>query len=68
VSANSRDFGSWIVRAALVLLIISSCIRFFGDSARSDTAATWILIVASIVCLTGVAVTAATRPNRRAED
>ncbi len=66
MSGGSQGTGLWIVRAALVLLIVSVGVRYFGHTSASDGAANWILLASTAVGLAGIAVTAAERRRRRA--
>jgi hypothetical protein len=43
--ANRRPIGNWLVRLALVLMIVSSTVRYFGASPTTDVIARWILWV-----------------------
>jgi hypothetical protein len=66
MSGGLHGAGLWIVRAALVLLIASAGVRYFGHTSASDRAANWILLASTAVGLAGIAVTAAERWRRRA--
>ena len=66
MSERWRDRGSWTLRAATVLLIVSSSVRYFGDSPASESAATWILILALGVGLIGIALTVVDKRRKAA--
>jgi FtsH-binding integral membrane protein len=66
VSDAWRGSGVWIARAATVMLIVASSVRFFGGSSASDTAATWIYVLALAVGLIGIAVAVVARRRKPA--
>lgn len=61
-----RGRGVWIARAATVMLIVASGVRLFEDSSASDTAATWIYVLALVVGLIGIAVAVVARRRKPA--
>jgi len=44
-----------------VLILVSSSVRYFGDSPRTDTAATWLYWLAVAAGLVGIAVLVVSR-------
>jgi hypothetical protein len=65
--ADRRPVGNWLVRLALVLMIVSSTVRF-GASPTTDVIARWILWVDVGVGGLGIAVVAAARWRRAHAD
>ena len=56
-----RAAGPWIVRAAIVLLLVSSSIRYFGKSSTADAIALWLFWAAVGVGVVGIGATAVSR-------
>lgn len=62
-----QDAGPWILRVATVLILVSSSIRYFGTSSRSDTIGWWVFLVAVAVGLVGLVLDVAARWRRRSD-
>ena len=64
MASNYETAGTWILRAASLLLIVSASTRYFGKSATANGIAGWILLTAIGVGLVGVALITTARRRR----